>query len=274
MFLDHLEQFEHQPSGPTDYTLHAIQALYELIQKDCVIYYADFKDLSHTGALEQTFNKHNSIFRESQKYLGPFDVSDNASSLSIAKSINAIEDSVRGKFVAHGTREIAAAFEVILQMGIIQNTDMMGNLRRTQDGKISAYVIYGTAHAKSLTWQFTSKGMEPKVIEVRTLEEHEYIDAAQIPDYDNLPRRIGHAAIRSLSYTFLNIDGAREIIRDTYSNLDYLNDVDRDELNKFLITCALALREIDKDEDAAFNQFLSILRSFMPNPQEFVPAVS
>jgi hypothetical protein len=72
----------------------------------------------------------------------------------------------------------------------------------------------------------------------------------------------------------LNIDGAREIIRDTYSNLDYLNDVDRDELNKFLITCALALREIDKDEDAAFNQFLSILRSFMPNPQEFVPAVS
>jgi hypothetical protein len=255
---------DYVPSGPLDFMANTFSKLKGLLQKDCLIYYADHKDIALAEAEE--FNQQ---FRKDAAYIANVDLPRIESESGVGRAIKHLRASVKGELLAHALRESRAAIALLIQVADIARSYDTASLMKA-NGKLKSYLLYGTAHARSLTWQFTSRGMRPQVVEVEPLSEELYIDTLMAPDYNNHGRRLGYVALRSLTYDLLEPESARTITSESYEHLAFLNTATDDELRSFIVTCALAKRAENRNAEEALRQYYSILRSFMPRPEDFI----
>jgi hypothetical protein len=263
--LDDIATYDYYvPKGASDFTHNGMATLRALLNKDCLIYYADHKELKSGVGGEQA-RELNQAFLDSQQHIARVDLPEMRANDRIAPAITHLMRSFGGEMTAHLVREVDAAVRSLYQTGKL--AESISPVPRTTEGKIPAYVMYGAAHARSLTWQFTSRGVRPTLIEVMPLSEYQYLDTVDALEYNNSRRRLGHYALRSLSYDFLEADAVKAVTEATYPHLEFLNEADPEEVKKFLITCALIKRQEVRNPADSYQWYLSTLRSFMPSPQ-------
>lgn len=254
-----------EPTSEVDFLPHGVELVSRLLDKDCHIQYADYKD-------SQDVNEYNRMFRDNEKFINAAIFPEISPNDGLSRAIKQLTESVRGEVIAHTLREKRAVATVLTTTAFLVEDGGTESLRKNSQGQLSTYLLYGTAHKNSLSGQFSSMGVHPKIIEVNPIDNHMYLDTIVNPDdYSNFARRLGQAALSSLIHRFLEVKEASELEEKSYDNLEFLNAADEEERLKFLVTCALTAREIERDPNKAYVQFLSILRSFMPSPQDYIP---
>lgn len=220
-----------------DFAQHKLRELELLLKKDCLVHFADFRRPEHIDVPDNLIDFYDQFAVHANDILQPVIPSSIAKDAGIGKAIVNAEQIMRNAYSAHFQREYTAAFTV-LQHGAIYA--MTNSARRdvnlNEGGQVKAYMIYGTAHARSLTQQFIEAGMEPRVVIVNPLTEASYIERTPEEFLGNLSRKIGHTALSSLAHEYLGYEKGEAISDELYENLQFLND-DREEALKFIIRC-------------------------------------
>jgi hypothetical protein len=272
--IDNLPTIAYADDDISAYPEHA-KAIYEsLLAKDCVIVHADHRYMTGESALgtiyaDETNQKAKALFEQMMRFGLDFSEFDGG----LGKSLKALPKRVIHPHLAHNLRESKAAFDVLLQGLDIEVFAKHNEVARDTDSRILTYMVYGTMHEKSLTWQFTSRGIQPAVTNLYPLPDYRYIDPITDPEYNNEGRRIGHACIETLIRLCEPKEDAAVLAEEAYHNLEFLNgEENKEERRAFVIGCAQALRARKDTPRDTIDQYLSIMRSFMPETSRFLPA--
>jgi hypothetical protein len=267
LLLEDIEAKLYMPArNATDFTQNNLTQLRLLLQKDCIMYYADYAHISDAGGNQELVDEGFSMFSRAMETFGSPALPDQIPGQGAEDAIKATQTKVINDLTMHVTREVNAVEIVLLTAaGLVGGRNLPSDINITGNQKLKTYVTYGAAHARTLTTKFNEYGIAHRAIEVSPLEDYQYLDL----NPNNIGRRIGHSALADLTSDFFAPEDAKNIVAESYDLLNHLN-VDRDESLKFLIRCVQVRQRQSVDEDDAFRQYLSILRSFMPNPQKFV----
>ena len=94
----------------------------------------------------------------------------------------------------HDQREQAATIKTLGTVGQIymQFDGRVPDLATTDDGKLKTYVIFGAAHARTLTKKFVDYGATPDVIELTAIDESHYLEGKVV----TIQRRIGRVGVQ------------------------------------------------------------------------------
>lgn len=252
-----------EPKNAFDFMPHCFELLQKLTDKDCVINYADYQVIKYVDSADEI----NRQFRERVSHIVSSALPDADQNFGIAKNIKQIRTSVQSAAIAHYHRELIATGKLLIGVAYFNENYDTESLLKNERGQFCTYLIYGTAHKKSLLAQFESKNVRPKVVEINPLNDHMYLDAISGRNYSNLPRRVGHVALSSLIFSFSNEEDVADLTQSTYEYLDFLNSASQEDQLKFLVVCMQAFREINRDSTKAYSEYLSIMRSITPYPE-------
>lgn len=264
---------EYTPAHGSDFTLHTLTEIKGLLQKDCVVFYADYKDFDVEKAEDvERASEYNQQFRtlvQSAETSGLPAITGS----SMAGALRDLQSSVRAEILKHDEREAHTVLRSLSAMGrLVELSTEQAALSRNEDGRMIAYTIFGTAHARSLTQQFIDKGMRPTVNVMKSLPEYRYLDALEEHGPGNYRRRIGHAALSAIAYQLTHEFVVPALLEDAYGYLEFLNEADQDECLSFLVSCAHVQKLLGHgDRENAEKEYLALLRSFMPRSTAFKP---
>jgi hypothetical protein len=263
------------PSNATDFTLHQAAQINGLIKKDCLVFYADHRDIQARSDEDRSeVDEYNRYFHELVQ-----DADIDTAILApipgnmIGPALHGLMRVIKASTVKHTEREIQAVDRSMGIMGRLAgiDTDAAG-MRRTERGKLAAYTMYGTGHARSLTDKFTDKGLDPEVVVVKPVPEYLYLDSVTEQGYTNYRRRIGHGALATLAYQLTHEFIAPALVADTYTHLEFLNTASHGERLGFYVQCARIQKSLSHGERGrAEEDYLALLRSFMPPNKLFMP---
>jgi|GEM_PF-1385741 len=260
---------QYTPQNDSDFTLHSLTEIKELLLKDCMVFYADYRESPGEDDTEK-MSEYNQRFRMLVQEANVHGFA-NLSGDSIGKTLRNLIAGVQAEMLKHDERELHAilhSLSVMGQLAALPPTD----LHKSEDGRTTAYTVFGTAHARSLTHQFASHGMQPTVVTIEPLAEHLYLDALTESRYKNYRRRVGHVALSTLAYQLTHTFVAPALIADTYDHLAFLNEISQEERLAFLIACVHIQQSLDRgDRKTAEKNYFALLRSFMPRPGAFKP---
>lgn len=261
------------PVNDSDFTLNSLAEIKGLLKKDCLIFYADYKDFkveqeSNPGEADEYNQRFHKLAHDAN-----MDELATITGSSIGGALHGLLRGARAEILMHDERELFAVHRSLSIMGRLAGLpNDMAELRRSEDGKMAAYTIYGTGHGRSLTQRFAVEGMKPKTIIVKPMAEHEYLDAISEPGYNNYRRRVGHAALSTITYQLTHKFVAPALVEDAYKHLEFLNEVSQEERLSFLVTCAHIQKLLGHgDRKTAEEEYLALLRSFMPQSTAFKP---
>lgn len=260
---------DYVPKGPNDFTRNSMARLRSLLSKDCLIYYADYKSPASDGSGGELAAELYQMFQDNVRYIGNAGLPELGPHDPIGSSLQHLQASVVGEVTAHGLRESETVSLSLQQVGQLAGSSS-SYVPRTAEGKIPTYILYGAAHGRSLTWQFNTRGVEPTVVEVMSLSADQYLDVVDTPGYNNYGRRLGYFALKSLIKDFVEPEARGRAAAAVYPHLEFLNEASREERRKFLVTCALIKRQQSRSLGDSRQWYESMLRSFMPNPQDYV----
>ena len=254
---------DYQPAGQADFVPHWLRTLENLVRKDCLIYQADHSFWRPSSEADMRAQMINQLFARSRPLINSVILPKIEADAPLAPALKQLEASWLGDKEAQQLREISGVGKSLLQLGELAVSGQ--NVPRSENGKIPAYTLYGSAHARSMTARY-QRFTEPAVIETESLAEMFYIDGQDAEA--NKPRRLAHGALATLWQDFMGWPLTLPIIEQAYLDLKYMNTAPPEELSKFLITCANIKREENRDMQQASDWFVSMIREFIPPPFE------
>lgn len=264
-----------EPDVQSDFRRHKYVQIGLLLDKDCVIQFADYRRTDQADDEEATIRAHDMFL----SYIGSDDKHEWWEGLennrSIGRTILKLNAEVANKLRFHTLREIHAVNDTLMTTGYLAENPQSLELAVQADGRIKSYLLFGTAHVKSLTQQFVNNRAYPKVRVVGQgeLKEYRYIDPVSTMSEwqkQNGRRRIAHDVVSLLVGHYGDGEINEDLIAEAYEPLSYLNEANHEEWQKFLTTAIVVVRDASREDPQAYSRYLSLLRSFMPNPQRFV----
>ena len=270
IILSSLEQEVDTPvTGPLDFSKHRIARLQYLLRNDCVINIADYSPMANAQSEDDAsrLSIHEQFVQDIEAVDDPwlFNVEPSDSKYKV---LRAAMRTYQNETSAHAVREISAHAKVVSDIIDIHSLPGAETLRKTPEGKLKTYLCYGGAHAKSLTAQFKKYGTDPKIIEVMSIDPYRYLDVDPKAAFENRRRRVAHTALILVSCVMPAATLIQEIARDSYEGLEHVN-ADKEAYVQFMVTCIEIWQRCSKEQDQTGN-YLSLLRSVIPDPKQFV----
>lgn len=187
-----------------------------LVAKDCVIYTAD-----ETGLFP---NKREGEAPDTSAYSDPV----NSPDWSVGKFAKIIEWYSRSQYIFHHQRERHAVISTVLKTSDILEAYPDNNLTKTADGKLKAFILYGTNHRDSMGTAFQERGIAMTPVTMHT------------PDYRLLPK----------DYQTFNKDARRQVAIDVITNLSFKGKIQFEEMDELLASSYDGLETLNKDPEA------------------------
>lgn len=277
MILSHFQSILYRPARyPADFNQHRTRGIINLLEKDCVVVSGDYtRPPDHWLAEERDhpLRAFHTFVRDSDLDLAL--VEDNP-----AKCIRVMQKVIEAEYNMHQTREAFARMRVPLFRGIVDvfenEYDRKADFRNS-DGRIRAYMTYGSAHQLSLTqsMQQVFRGrLDIKV--VTKAEEYAMISPDKASFERTRHRKLAVVAFTfGLGHTFTN-EEYDEILQRVYDGSSDLLDNDgreTDALRGFVINM-IALRQSIKhvyEEYELHNTARSLINPYFADMIPFVP---
>jgi len=256
--IDTCESEVTKPAGSVaDFNAHYAKEISLLAQKDCLIYTAD---LINTPGFSKYVNLDDEFFKNNTSRPQP---------ISVGAQLRNTRRRLVNDYENHTIRELMATRLVMANTAgiLVQHPAAATTLRHAPSGKLQSYIIYGTAHAASMTEKLTSAGIDTDIEIIDPVEQHLYLDRT-IEEFDkNLHRRIGHKTLTNLSYLHLQPETAQEVEKLTYSKLEHLN-TDKEAALKFAVHTLQVIQRSYEDYDKGYEEYDGILRDLLPEHVE------
>lgn len=255
-FLQTLHEDEGSPiENARAFPAHSNALYRDLVEKDCDIINADLG--TWTGPL------HDSTLRSFQS--NSLDIVYNTKPhTGIARDLQAMAQLTAENAYGHQVREHVACNVIAVDAArLYRNPRLAANTTHTPEGRVNAYLIYGTAHARSLTSKLTQAGIQTAPVEIKTLHEHQYIDTTTKQFEANRKRRIAQTAFLATETCLMeNYDEACNVFAHMYPQLEHLND-NRDEAIDFCIRSIKIWQYYLSDYDRALAERESLIRQYL-----------
>lgn len=244
---------------------HKKEALKLLLEKDCIVVIADYdhftSDSQDQDAVDtMTARMKSGLMRDR------FDIYDGITPNSgAARHFLALNEMVGDRRFLHNIRENFALVNILADLtNASGETELYQNLPRTPDGKVKAYICYGTAHSRSLSTKLRRAGLTVNDIEVSRLAEAEYFDATMQEYYGNHNRRVAIEAYLGLvqNLYFVDFDRSHDHLSELYDGLETLNG-NRQELADFCIRCIKIYQRTLRGDDAVEKDIEQLHRQYM-----------
>lgn len=199
--LTHINTYAFEPARKySDFHVNQCREIALLLEKDCYVAFADYDQDGIRGENATQREERNEAFYEHQQASSQNHLLNYGStSHNLAKTIRSIQKAERSEYIKHFQREHFAVNSYYDNLLFINQSDKGRELAHTPSGKLKTYVIYGTAHARSLTERFKEWGATPQPHITHPLHESEYIPARPDAYVDNFHRHIALGAFRSLA---------------------------------------------------------------------------
>ena len=242
-------------AGYMDFSEFSLREIQLLLEKDCIVRYADYESNVLTDNNAQFAQ--DSITRDWSFVMRPVMPKAN-----IAKTIRSLQKGVLNDRKKHLVREAFAYVNVMSFMHYLDATpNAHADIAHTSDGKVKTYLLYGSAHADSLNERFQTD-LSPKRIIIGEASQHNNIDKTLDAAVQNLPRRVAMAAIKSLYFLDSTVQSHEETI---YTNLAPIND-DKEAALKFLIEQVQISQEVYIDSGRATDWYTNSLNALIEKP--------
>lgn len=247
-----------------DFSEHMLEQLRLLIEKDCDVLIADYRSIENSSVQDHV-DRVSRFIEDSLDGGTSLDLSSIDTHRGNSKRTTALINETFNEADAHDLRELHAGIIIGSDaVEILQNPSRFVKAPRNADGKIRAYVIYGTAHAFSLSHRLEQMGasIEPSII--NELPASRYFEN-DIGEFEaNRRRRYALKAIKSVMYYMgvwpkdLSHD---DFIEDLYSNLETMND-DRDRAFAFCVNCLKISAKSRHDFSGAARELEQLLQPY------------
>ncbi len=242
---------------------HEIVLHSELLTKDCEVINADFRFMRGDESEQQAEALSIEIAKIRDEHplliVGVMKKGDD-----INEVLSRLSKSVWRTAVVHNLRETMARTIILNDINrIVGNPQWFMNAPRSPSGKIKASVIYGTAHARSLSAKFAERGVEVKPLELKSLPESQYLDNLDLQKRGNYYRRVAHGALMGASFGLFGTDrnAWREVNEEMYDFLEILND-DKPLLIDFCKQCLVLRQKSQGDLNGARQDFNRLVQDF------------
>jgi hypothetical protein len=251
--------------GYGDFSQHSLREIQLLLEKDCIIRNADYVYLESDSKNSNTeLNKNNNAFRESEKDSEILPDLFGGENANVAKTIVSIYKYTEAATKKHYLRE--SYVEGLISYFFTELAPQFGNgkdLNTTTEGKLKAYVIYGSAHKKSLSYKLAKSNysFDSTVVDNEELREWMIIPEDSTEFVKNLPRKVAFTALRALSDTS-EYDEQISDLDKIYNRLNILNG-DRDQTLRFLIQCIQIGQRASTNPEQADKWFNDLKREFL-----------
>jgi hypothetical protein len=257
--LDYHRQAE---AASNDFQEHGFVRLKLLIEKDCIVKYADY----HRFAGDEDINASYASFSNDLAHVGVPAYHHMDAHPNEAKTIRALYKTVKGQHMAHDLRESYALSTYIhTTHHFLQKMTSETDLALTPTGKVKTYLSYGTAHARSLTNVFDANGLTSTGVVLRDMRESRFLDESPMVFNQNIHRRVGSFALESL----YRLSGIAENAATLEANLETIYEKfaplnqDREATIKLLIQCCQIYSQIDKDPGRAAQWLSSLIEEVL-----------
>lgn len=245
--------------------LHTIETIRRLIEKDCDVKTADYLHTLASSNSEELASTVSGFISSAFKQEDDASFNTIQPSTGTAQYLAELSKTVKMSKAAHFERERFASIIMSADaVSILSNTNHANNLPRTPSGKIKSYVLYGTAHARSLTHELRSAGASVRPIVVRDIAEHLYLDKGYDALRANMRRRIAFAAFEHIaSFADVNIYETthREVADTIYANMEEFN-ADGARTAAFCVNCIKVAQHSYTDPDQAYDDLRRILQPY------------
>jgi hypothetical protein len=264
--LDFMNKYvDSEGNGAEDFDPYTATKYKLLLEKDCEVISADYRhQLSPfrqkkanklTAKVWQTVGeRHHDIFRSVE------------TDSDVNVQLRQLKKLIDNEYKVHDMRERIAT-DCILNdaTDIINNPVTFANAVRSESGKIKSYLIYGTAHARSLTKKLTDKNVEVIVHEPVPLRDAQYLDFEQNTYKQSRVRRLAIAALSGISWQLIvdpedmQYDGVYYGAMDyIYENIDNVK-CDRTQGLSLAERCLHLMKTFNENPDEARRRYLELL---------------
>lgn len=237
-----------------------------LLEKDCRVVIADYRHQINpqsqsyydklTAKVKQTVGeRQHDIFRSV------------VSESNTNKQLRKLKKHISNEFIVHDMREqIATDFIIHDVADIVSNPEADMNILRTPSGKIKSYLIYGTAHARSLTNKIADRGIEVITHEPIPLQSTRYLDLDREMHAQNYARTLALVALSGISWQLIadpdddQYDGFYQGTMDlVYKAFDNVR-LDRKGGVSIAKYCLDLMKMFDNDPNESRRLYLELLR--------------
>lgn len=259
--------------GETGFTLYNNTVIQRCVEKDCLIISADYRQITDSQDADiqtQLDEKHAELLRLLEARNTASDFMDITAGTAKGQHVQQAYDYHDHNIAIHGIRERFTTATIIGSVNEFMQLPDLKDVNTLPDGRLKGYLSYGAGHRYSLTTRLNEAGVDTTIVEIKEPPEWVCLDKDKASTAANRSRKVAHKAILSLIDDYYITDEWEQAMRDaTYRSLEYLNGDDTATV-EFLVRC-LAIRQRQAAEpDEARQQYLSLMREFMPDPQRFV----
>lgn len=247
------------PENPRDFSAHCLEEIRLLVEKDCDVLLADYYHYSSDNPqiAEGAAFSSNFVEKSTDAYFSsPF--SDVRVGDGVGKHVIRLAKTLNNYTVSNDTREFYSSIRIGADaLQIADAPEWLPNIHRNASGKVRTYVIYGTAHAKSLTRQLEQMGAAINPVIVNAIPENEYLEP-----YDtftaNRRRRLAFASLKDI----MPLTADSDLIDALYVGLEELND-DKERAFAFGANCLKISLRRDTDPDGAWVELRQLIRPYV-----------
>lgn len=243
--------------GHTDFSQNALVSIKLLLEKDCIVQYADYFEIDTDSAGVKETSESFKVLNTNGESGALVYFGDEP---SITKSISSLYRRQRDEYNKHYMREQYARAEVTTFFATYGREYKNDNdLNKTPTGKIKTYITYGTAHKDSLSNVFARNGFNFSKFVLNDSPESNLIPESISYFHENINRQMAHSALRAVSLGYVPNDELNVEQKQVYDNLEVVNG-NTDELLKLLIRCHQIGQQFDVNSGRGL-EWLTALRS-------------
>ncbi len=245
---------------------HKKASLKALLEKDCIVVIADYDHFMDDDEHEQSVIDAATRRMVNAANRDRFDVyNEITENGDVVKHFLDLERVAHDKHYLHNTREKFALLEISSDLrAATQERRVFEELPRTPEGKIKAYLCYGTAHLRSLTPRLKDAGITVNHIEARSLAEPEYFDETVGSFKANANRRVAMETYLGLMQNLYGVDfdSNPDLLVDMYDALETVN-TNREEMVDFCLNCIKIYQQSLNDNDGVENELEQLHRRYI-----------
>lgn len=236
-----------------------------LLEKDCEIIIADYRHCIDP-ARQEIIDKVTAKVRQSvgERQHDIFRAIETTG--DVQTHVAKLERLITNEYEIHTMRERIATDTVIDDMAsIIDDPSTLARMNHAESGKVKSYIIYGTAHARSLTHKMTKRGVEVVNHEPVPLRNSRYLDVDYRAHRRNYARTLALTALSGISWQLIadaessqydsTYHGTMDAIYEAFDNIK----VKRKKSTSLVKRCVLLMQMLDDSPDESRRQYVEML---------------
>jgi hypothetical protein len=256
----------------SDFIQHGARLALELIEKDCVVVVADYSDMSAAvnGDNQDFVQKQNEIFNRSRDIITSGLTYQSAPTASAY--INQQTRIERDIYLGNQYRENMVQAKILRHVAMTFRLPEFNagflSMVSNENGKIPAYLIFGTAHKRSLFRNLTELGISRlKVVDLHPVDEEKYMIASPEEFHNTINSRIAQKAFSSvmLEMLYLGADKGRiaelkQRANEVFGVFNGKTSTSTDQYIAFLNDAVWILHQLDRGIHHNDEEFQAIMK--------------